>query len=350
MRNLQQHIDTGAPSRAATTGPTRWTRKSWLRAAAGLAAGACMAGSWGTAAAAGDPMHVLVPFPAGGAADFVARILADKLRVELDRPVLIENKPGAGGRVAAEALKQAKPDGKTVLLSAMEPLIIAPAIYPNLRFNPNTDFTPVTDVASFVFCVVVAGNSPYNNLAEYLQAARTTPENAMIGITSPGSIGHFFAYDFGRTVKLDKISMVPFQGAPGLITNLIGGQVPAVIDGSTAFAEQHRNKKLRILALSSTQRLPGLPDVPTFAESGYPSLVASATTVLYAPAATPQPQMAMWHQAMRKVLAQPDVRAKLQRNGYIVSEGASSQEVVDKARGVAERLLPIVKATGFKGD
>lgn len=105
-------------------------------------------------------MHVLVPFPAGGAADLVARILADKLRVELDRPVLIENKPGgAGGRRGAQAC-HARPDGKTVLLSAMEPLIIAPAIYPSLRFNPNTDFTPLTDVASFVFCCDVAAVFP----------------------------------------------------------------------------------------------------------------------------------------------------------------------------------------------
>lgn len=292
---------------------------------------------------------MLIPFPPGGAADLMGRVLAEKLKESLGQQVLVENKPGAGTRLAAETLKRAKPDGQTVLLTTIEPLVIAAAVYPNLRFNPSVDFTPITEVASLEFSLVVAADAPFKTVADYVQAAKSDKSQAMLGITSPGTTAHFFAFDFVSQTKAN-IALVPFQGGPALVTNVVGGQVPAVVDATTVFAEHHRSRKLRILAVSSAKRLPDLPEVPTFAESGYPTLVAGATYALYAPAGTPPAVLERWNAAMRKALALPDVRAKLEKMGYEVSRGSSSAEVLAKTKKITDRLLPVIKASGFKGD
>lgn len=307
---------------------------------------------WATATpalAAEAPARILVPFPPGGAADLMARVLAEKLKDELGRQVLVENKPGAGTRLAAETLKQAAPDGATVLMTSVEPLLIAPMVYRSLRFNPSTDFMPISEVASFEFALAVGPKSPYTTLAQYLQAVRADRSLALIGITSPGTTAHFFAFDFSATTKVDA-QLVPFQGGPALITNVVGGQVPAVIDATTVFAEQHRGNKLRVLAVSSAKRLSDLPEVPTFAESGFPSLVGGGTYMLLAPKGTPDAQIQKWNQALRKALAMPEVRAKLEKVGYEVSRGSSPEQAAARMRSISERLAPIVKASGFKGD
>lgn len=313
-----------------------------------LSAGALAFAFTGHAAAA-DPARILVPFPAGGAADFMGRLLAEKLKDELGQQVLVENRPGAGTRLAAETLKQSKPDGATVLLTPLDPMVIAPAIFTKLRYDPATDFTPITDVASLQFGLAVSGASPYKTLADYTQAAKVNRDLATLGISALGTSLHFVAFDFVRQSKAD-ISIVPFQGGPAMVTNVIGGQIPAIMDGMTVFTEHHRAGKLRVLAVSGARRSPDLPDVPTFAESGYPSLVAAATYVLYAPAGTPAAQVTSWNQAMRKVLAMPDVRSRLEKVGYEVSHGSSPAEVKAHASRTAERWLPVIKASGFKGD
>lgn len=296
-----------------------------------------------------QPIKYICPWPAGGSTDAVMRAIAESAGKALGQKVLVENKPGAGTRLAAETLKQAAPDGATVLMTTIEPLVIAPMVYRNLRFNPATDFMPISEVASLEFALVVSASSPYRTLAQYLQAVKADPKLALIGITSPGTTAHFFAFDVVSTTRIDA-QLVPFQGGPALVTNVAGGQVPAVIDATTVFAEHHRADKLRILAVSSARRLPDLPQVPTFAESGFPSLVAGATYVLYAPKGTSDAQIQQWNQALRKALALPEVRAKLEKVGYEVSHGSSPEQVVAKTRSITERLAPIVKASGFKGD
>ena len=324
-------------------------RRGVVRAAGAVVAALAALAATTAALAADATARILVPFPPGGAADLMARILAEKLKDDLGRQVLIENKPGAGTRLAAETLKQSAPDGATVLMTTVEPLVIAPMVYRNLKFNPATDFLPISEIASLEFAVVVSAASPWRTLGSYLQAVKAKPELALIGITSPGTTAHFFAFDFVSTTQIDA-QLVPFQGGPALVTNVVGGQIPAVVDATTVFAEQHRAGKLRILAVSSAKRLPDLNEVPTFAESGFPTLVAGATYVLYAPKGTPDAQIQKWNQALRKALAMPDVRAKLEKVGYEVSSGSSPEQVVAKTRTITERLAPIVTASGFKGD
>ncbi|PIF74917.1 tripartite-type tricarboxylate transporter receptor subunit TctC [Variovorax sp. 54] len=293
--------------------------------------------------------RLIVPFPAGGPADFMGRLLSEKLKDELGRPVMVDNRPGAGTRLAAEVLKNAPADGTTMLLAPVDPMFIGPAIYANMRFNPATDFKPVSDVSGIQFGLAVSATSPVKTLAQFVQAAKANPDQGSIGITTVGSLLHFLAMDF-VALSRSGATLVPYRGGAAMVTELIGGQVASGMDATTTLTEYHRAGKLRVLAVAGDKRADGLPDVPTFAESGYPTLVASSRYVLYAHANTAPATLAQWNRAVRKVLAMPDVREKLGRVGYDLLPGASSEEVVRYTDALAARWLPVIKASGYKGD
>lgn len=293
--------------------------------------------------------RIIVPFPPGGPADFMGRLLAEKLKDELGRTVMVDNRPGAGTRLAAEVLKGAPADGTTVLLAPVDPMFIGPAVYTNMRFNPATDFKPITDVTGVQFGLAVSAASPVKTLAQFVQAAKANPDHGSIGITTVGSLLHFLAMDFVAASRCGA-TLVPYRGGAPMVTELIGGQVAAGMDATTTLTEYHRAGKLRVLAVAGDKRADGLPDVPTFAEAGYPTLVASSRYVLYAHANMAPAAIAQWNQAMRKVLAMPDVREKLGRVGYDLLPGSSTEEVVRYADTLAARWLPVIKASGYKGD
>jgi len=293
--------------------------------------------------------RLIVPFPAGGPADFMGRLLSEKLKDELGRPVMVDNRPGAGTRLAAEVLKNSPADGTTMLLAPVDPMFIGPAIYANMRFTPATDFKPVTDVTGVQFGLAVSAASPVKTLAQFVQTAKANPDQGSIGVTTLGSLLHFLAMDFAALSRSGS-TLVPYRGGAAMVTELIGGQVASGMDATTTLTEYHRAGKLRVLAVAGDKRADGLPDVPTFAESGYPALVASSRYVLYAHANTAPATLAQWNRAVRKVLAMPDVREKLGRVGYDLLPGASSEEVVRYTDGLAARWLPVIKASGYKGD
>ena len=293
--------------------------------------------------------RIIVPFPAGGPADFRGRLLAEKLKDELGRTVMIDNRPGAGTRLAAEVLKNAPADGATVLLAPVDPMFIGPAIYANMRFNPATDFKPITDVTGVQFGIAVSAASPIKTLAQFVQTAKANPDHGSIGITTVGSLLHFLAMDF-VAVSRSGSTLVPYRGGAPMVTELLGGQVSSGMDATTTLTEYHRAGKLRVLAVAGDKRADSLPDVPTFAEAGYPTLVASSRYVLYAHANMAPATIAQWNQAVRKVLAMPDVRDKLGRVGYDLLPGASSEDVVRYTDALAARWLPVIKASGYKGD
>lgn len=322
------------------------SRRNVLAAAAmGLGLGAMLP----TAALAQSVNRIIVPFPPGGPADFMGRLLSEKLKDELGRTIMVDNRPGAGTRLAAEALKNAPADGTTVLLAPVDPMFIGPAIYANMRFNPATDFKPITDVTGVQFGLAVSAASPVKTLAQFVEAAKAHPDQGSIGITTVGSLLHFLAMDF-VALSHSGATLVPYRGGAPMVTELLGGQVSAGMDATTTLTEYHRAGKLRVLAVAGNKRADGLPDVPTFAESGYPTLVASSRYVLYAHANTAPATIAQWNRAMRKVLAMPDVREKLGRVGYDLLPGASTEEVVQYTDALAARWLPVIKASGYKGD
>lgn len=299
--------------------------------------------------AASAPVRFIVPFPAGGAADVMARVIVDGLKDEISQPVIVENRPGASTRVAAEALKNAAPDGNTVLMTLMDTMVLAPLVYSNLRYNPEKDFAPITSVAELTYGIAVNANAPYKTLADYLKAAKGDRQVSALGVSGLGSVLHFLAYDFTRQSGAD-ISIIPFQGGPVMVTNLMGNQIGSAVDGIGVFLEHHRSRKLRILAVSSKQRVGQLPDVPTFTELGYPSLVVDSGYSLYAPAHTPGQHIARWNAAMRKVLARPQVRQKIQTIGYQPLAGTTPEEVTQMRQRLSAHWAPIVKATGYQSD
>lgn len=328
--------------------PTWKKRLSHLMAASAIA---LLGAGVGTAALAqaSSTLKFMVPFPAGGAADAMARVLVDKLREELKQTIVVENKPGASTRVAAEVLKNAPPDGNTVLMTLMDTMVIAPLVYSNLRYDPVKDFAPITEVASVVYGISVNANSPHRTVKDYLEAAKKDRHIASLGTTGLGSSLHFLATDLVKTSNVD-ISIVPFQGGPNLVTNLLGNQIGSAIDGMGVFIEQHRSNKVRVLAVSGKTRMTLLPDVPTLAESGFPTLVGDASYALFAPAGTPEAQIDRWNQAMRKVLASPEVRSRVLSIGYEPLQGSTPAEVTQLRERLSKHWQPIVKATGYRGD
>lgn len=298
---------------------------------------------------ADTPAKFLVPFPAGGAADAMARVLVEKLKDELKQTIIVENRPGASTRIAAEVLKQSPADGNTVLMTLLDTMVIAPLVYNNLRYDPAKDFAPITEVAGVTYGIAVNANEPYQSVQDYISAAKGDRNRATLGISGLGSTLHFLAHDFSKKSTVD-ISIVPFQGGPAMVTNLIGNQIGAAMDGLGVFVEQHKAKKLRVLAVSGSRRVSQLPDVPTFAEAGFPSLVVGSSYALYAPAGTPEAQINRWNQAMRKVLAMPDVRSRIQGIGYEPTLGSRPADVTQLRAKLLEHWQPIVKATNYRGD
>lgn len=291
----------------------------------------------------------MVPFPAGGAADAMARVLVDKLKDELKQNIVVDNRPGGSTRIAAEILKQAPADGNTVLMTLLDTMVIAPMVYSNMRYDPLKDFAPITEVAGVTYGIAVPASAPYTNLKEFLTAAKGDAGKSSVGISGLGSTLHFLAFDFTKKIGGD-MTIVPFQGGPAMVTNLLGNQIGAAMDGLGVFVEQHKAKKLRVLAVSGSVRASQLPEVPTFVESGMPSLVIGSSYALYAPAGTPEAQIQRWNQAMRKVLAMPEVQARLQGIGYEPTRGSSPDDVSKLRKKLFDHWQPIVAATGFKGD
>ena len=319
------------------------------RKAIALGAAALAAAQSPLALASNVPARFIVPFPAGGAADVMARVIVDALKDDITQPVIVDNRPGASTRVAAETLKNAAPDGNTVLMTLMDTMVIAPLVYNNLRYNPEKDFAPITSVAELTYGIAVNANSPYKTLADYVKAAKADRQVAALGVSGLGSVLHFVAYDFTRQSGAD-MSIIPFQGGPVMVTNLMGNQIGSAVDGIGVFLEHHRNKKLRILAVSSKQRVSQLPDVPTFTECGYPSLVVESGYSVYAPANTPATHINRWNAALRKVLSRPEVRQKIETIGYVPLAGTIPEEVTQLRQRLSAHWTPIVKATGYKSD
>lgn len=267
------------------------------------------------AASAQDALRMIVPFPASGAANSMARVLVEKLKDEMGgQQVIVENKAGASTRLAAEALKQSPADGKTVLITVLDTMVIAPLVYANLRFDPLKDFAPITSVVDLTYGIAVKGEGPFKTLAQFIDAARADRKNANVGISGLGSTLHFLAFDFAGNSKSD-MRFVPFQGGPAMVTNLLGDQLPAAMDGQGVFVQHHKAGRLRVLAVSGEQRASQLPEVHTFKEAGMPKLTFGTAYGLYAPAGIPAAKVDEWNRAMRKVLAREDVRTRLQDIG-----------------------------------
>jgi tripartite-type tricarboxylate transporter receptor subunit TctC len=293
-------------------------------------------------------LRVIVPFPPGGSTDILARAVGGKLAQALGMALLVENRPGAGGSLGAAEAAKAEADGNTLLMGHIGTLAVNPALYPRLGYDPLKSFTPVAWVARVPNVLVINAHSPIKNFAEFIAHARAKPGQLTFSSGGNGSAAHItFEYLKLKT----KIFMlhIPYRGTAPSITDLLGGQVDATFTGAPTVLPHIRAGKLRALAVSSTQRLAALPDVPTVAESGYPGFEADQWYGFVAPAATPAAAVARLNAAINKALQDPAVAQQL------ATEGAIPTPTTPKAYGdLIAREIPrwaeVVRAGNVKPD
>ena len=299
-------------------------------------------------AQADKTLKVLVGFPPGGSIDIVSRVLAEKMKDDLKVNIVIENRAGAGGRVAADMLKASPADGSVVMITPIVVPVLAPLVFSKLNYNPATDFAPVGHVCNFNFALSVPASLPVKNVAEFVTWLKANPQKANFGSPAPGSLPHFFGEILSRDAKADMVH-VPFAGGSALMNALMGGQVSAGIDVLLEALEAHKSGKVRILAISGDKRSAVLPDVPTFKESGFPNIVASGWFAMYAPAKTPAASIEAINRALNKALTHPEV---LDRFGKLALEagGGSAADLTKLEQASTARWAPVVKATGFRAD
>jgi tripartite-type tricarboxylate transporter receptor subunit TctC len=303
----------------AATGPgTSMRRRQFLKMAS-AAAGAGLLAKISPAAAqslAGKQIRIIVPFPAGGPTDIVARPLAQMLGDALKATTVIDNRAGAGGSIGAEAVVRAAPDGQTLLMGTVGTQAINAALYPKLPYDPVRDFTPIAVVVLAPVAVIVNPSQPINNLAELVALARRMPGKLNYGSAGAGTPGHLTGEMFKAAAGID-IQHVPYKGSAPALTDLIGGQIQIMFDPLQSVLSNVQGGRARALALSSKTRSSVLPDTPTIAESGYEGFETTAWWGVFAPAKMPDAITATLADEIEKIVRSDGFRSRLEPLGVL---------------------------------
>jgi tripartite-type tricarboxylate transporter receptor subunit TctC len=320
------------------------------RGALACTLGAALAGTTGRAAAQPVPRtaRVLVGFAAGGPTDLVARLYADRLRGAYAPAALVDNRPGASGRLAVDAVRAAEPDGTTLLVTPASVMTLQPHIFPReVRYDALADFVPVCTLCDFGFGVAVPASHPARSFAELVAWLRAQPGELPFGSPGAGSGPHFVGDMIGRAIGA-RLTHVPYRGAAPAVQDALAARIPLVVAVLSDLVPHH-GQGLRILAASSRDRLPRLPDVPTLAESGFPQLTISEWMGLFAPARTPAPTIAALHQAIVAAAASAEVRQMLDRLEFLPTVQPPAEFA---ARIRQERALwaAVVRDSGFQPE
>jgi len=292
-------------------------------------------------------IKIVVPFPPGGAADTYARLIGQKLSDALAQPVVVENKPGAGGQVATQAVARAPADGYTLMVVTVGHAV-NPSLYASLPYDTEKDLTPVAGLATVPSVLVVNPTVPANNLKELLALARAQP--GQLGYASSGnaSTSHVAAAMLADLAAVQMLH-VPYRGSAPAITDLISGQVQLMIDPWVSSALHVKSGRLRALAITSPKRSALAPELPTLAESGLPGYEFTAWFMLLAPGATPPVIVAKLNEQVARALAQADLREKYQAQGAEPGQG-SPAELQAFLRAEIRRYAKLVKDTGMKAE
>jgi tripartite-type tricarboxylate transporter receptor subunit TctC len=256
------------------------------------------------------PLRMIVPFPPGGAADLMARGMALRLAAELGQPVIIDNRGGAGGAPAAEAVAKATPDGYTLLFGTMGTQVINPALYPKLRYDPSKDFAPISLTHITPRVLVVRSALPVKNIAELIVLAKKQPGLLTYGSAGSGSSSHLSGALFESLGKVDMVH-VPYKGSAPALMDLLAGRIDMSFDSYTVYEEHIKSGKVRALGVTSKVRMGILPQVPTIAEAGLLDYDVSNWLGLLAPAGTPKDALATLHAALGRAMATPALRQQL---------------------------------------
>jgi tripartite-type tricarboxylate transporter receptor subunit TctC len=300
----------------------------------------------GLAQAQTGPVHLLVGFPPGGGTDAIARTLADKLKDQLGMPVVVENKAGAGGQLAAQALKAAVPDGLTLFLSHDHTISILPQVVKNPGFDPAKDFVPVAGFATFVNALAVSGGTPAKSVNEYVAWVKSQGGGkGTVGVPAPASTPEFLVGVIGKKYGLD-LQAVPYRGSAPMMGDMLGNQIAAGTGSVPDFIENHKAGKIRVVAVLGAQRQATLPDVPTLAELGLSGFEDMPYYGIFAPAGTPKAAIDKFSEALAKVVALPDVKERLSNMGLTV--GFMDQATLAKREQAYTKVwTKLIKDSGF---
>jgi tripartite-type tricarboxylate transporter receptor subunit TctC len=293
------------------------------------------------------PIRILVGFPPGGGTDAIARTLADKLKDQLNQPVLVENRAGAGGQIAAQALKAAPADGHTLFISHDHTISILPLVTKNPGYDPAKDFVAVAGFATFVNALAVSGGTPARTFPDYLAWIRQQGGGkGNIGIPAPASVPEFLVRLIGQKYGLD-LQSAPYRGSAPMIADMLGNQIGAGVGSIPDFIENHKAGKIRVVAVMGSARQASMPDVPTFAELGLAGFEDVPYYGLFAPAGTPQPAIDRIGEALSKVIAQPEVRERLTTMGLAVGF-MPQQQLASRERAYTQTWTRIIRNSGFQ--
>jgi len=294
------------------------------------------------------PIRIVVPFPAGGTTDVLARAAAQKLSDSLGQPAVVDNRPGAGGNIGAELVAKSPPDGYTLLMGTVGTHAINPALYPKMPYDHIRDFAPVILVAGVPNVLVVNPALPVNSVQELVAYARANPGKLNFASSGSGTSIHLSGELFKTAAGLS-MTHVPYKGSAPALMDLIGGQVQLMFDNLPSALPQIRAGKLKALAVTSRERAPALPDVPTIAESGFPGFEASSWFGLLAPAGTPPPVIATINAEVAKWLASPDAKEKLLAQGANAA-GGTPEDFARHITAETAKWQKVVKESGAKVD
>jgi tripartite-type tricarboxylate transporter receptor subunit TctC len=294
-------------------------------------------------------IKIMVGFPPGGGTDAIARVLAEKLKDQLGANVIVENKAGAGGQLAAQALKAAPADGSVLFLSHDHSITVIPLTMKNPGFDPAQDFVPVAGFATFVNGLALSGGTPAKSYKEYLAWVRENGKGkGTVGVPAPASVPEFLVKVMGQKNGLD-LQAAPYRGSAPMMGDMLGNQIAAGVGSVPDFIENHKAGKIRMVAVIGSKRQAILPEVPTFAELGLAGFEDLPYYGIFAPKGTPKAVLDRYSAALAKVIALPEVHERLTAMGLSVGH-MTSEQLGQRERAYSESWARIIKASGFQAQ
>ena len=294
-------------------------------------------------------IRILLGLPPGGGTDAIARVIADRLPLELGQPIIIENKAGAGGRLAADALMTAAPDGLTWMIAPNATPTFQTLVFgPQLKWNLWRDFAPVAGLVSYPLGMAVSLATGATNVREFVAWVKKTP-TASFGTPGLGGQNHFLGVQFAKAAGID-LPVTPYKGTPPLITDLVGGHVPAAVTLMDEMLKFHRTGKVRVIGIFSDKRSALMPEIPTMAEQGIKVAGGEGWTAMWAPIKTPAAEIERMQRALQKVLATPQVRDALITRLSVMPDYLNGQQMAKRQRDELALWEPVIKASGFKPE
>ena len=294
------------------------------------------------------PVRIIVPAPAGGNPDFIARPVAQKMSESLKQPILIDNRPGAAGTIGVEFAVRAAPDGYTILSGAIGHIATPPALYEKLSYDVMRDLATISRLADAPLALFVHPSLPARSVREFVALAKSRPGQISYASFGVGSVTHFITEALNLAIAV-KMIHVPYKGSAPAATALLGGEVMVSFDILQSTLPHVRTKRLRALAIGSPKRAPVAPEIPTFAEAGYPDIIASAWYGLFAPVATPRDIVMKLNAEAVKALAAPEIRDHFERAG-IEPIGNAPEQFAQQVRSDIARFGKIAREAGIRAE